>query len=301
MSYHFIINNAAGGGKPEKRWPALRKVLDENAINYTYSYTEYKGHAEQLINHALSNGERKFVAVGGDGSVSEVVNALFKQKIVQVSDCFLSVIPWGTGNDWAAYYGLSQNYNDIVNRLKIPSIKQQDIGKAVYQNDKQKNQVHYCMNFLGTGFDSYLLEKMQSAGGQRWRYYWYVLKCLKSYSSSRIVLTVGGESYNIHALMLMACIGKYGGAGMKFAPTADANDGLFNVLCINDISFSKRLLSLAYLFNGKVNSHPAVQTWEADSISFSAEEKLYFQCDGELIACLDVDISFSDQLLNVMT
>ena len=247
LDYCFIVNPVANGGLAGRKWPMLQKQLNAADIVHGHYVSEYKGHCGDLVRTALKVGHKNFVAVGGDGTANEVLNGLLSVPLVNTAHVTLSVIPWGTGNDWASYYKFSSGPEDCVRLLKEGSSTLQDIGKVSFISRTGMASSHYFLNSVGTGFDSYLLEKMDKTRSSRFRYFLYVVKCLFEFKATRLEIDAKGESLECSALMLQACLGVYAGAGMRFAPDAVADDGLFEVLCIGDMSVLQILASLFYL------------------------------------------------------
>ena len=300
LDYCFIVNPAANGGLAGYKWPILQKQLNAADIVHEYFVSEYKGHCGELVRTALKAGHTNFVAVGGDGTANEVLNGLFSDPTANTAHVTLNVIPWGTGNDWARYYRLSSDPEDCVRLLQAGSSTLQDIGKVSFISGAGIASSHYFLNCVGTGFDSYLLEKMGMTRKSRFRYFLYVLKCLYEYRATRLELDVEGESLECPVLMLQICLGIYAGAGMQFAPAAIADDGQFEVLCINDLSVLQILASLFYLYNGKINDHWAVKHWRSSSISIATRAKQNFHCDGEIVGQLPIKIEILPRALTVI-
>jgi YegS/Rv2252/BmrU family lipid kinase len=299
LHWFVIVNPCAGGYKAQKQWAKLKTALQQHNVEHDYALTEYQAHAKLLVKKAIEQGYRQFIVVGGDGSINEVVNGFFKQQYCAVNELTLAVLPCGTGNDWAAYYQLPKNTQHFIEMIKQGYKVQQDIGCAEY-NDSKEAKIHYFINFCGTGFDTFVLDTMKAADGKRYRYLLHVLQCLWLYKAPVFHLITENVQLKQKALMIMACIGKFGGAGMKFAPKAVADDGLFNILHINDMPVLKRAASVLYLFNGKVNEHKEVTASIDAKLVISAESELPFQCDGEIIAMLPVSLSILPKVLNVV-
>jgi YegS/Rv2252/BmrU family lipid kinase len=298
QSWFFIINPFSGGQQARKRWPQLQWALEQEDIAYNYCFTESHSHAITLAQQAANSGERNFVAVGGDGTVNEVLQGLCQSE-VDISAFILTVMPWGTGNDWATLHGISSDIDRFIRSLKQARVIEHDIGLASFGNDFQ--QQRYFINFIGTGFDSFLLQTMGAASGKRYKYYLTLLLCLHRYCSPSFSVSHQDSQYNSRSLMLMACIGKYGGAGMKFAPDAKFNDGLFELLNIQDMPFLQRLLSLPYLINGKIKQHKKVINGQMAELEFSSGSPFKFQCDGELIAHIPVKITCLKKAIKVLS
>lgn len=300
LDYCFIVNPAANGSLAGRKWPILQRQLNTADIVHDYYLSEYRGHCIELVRAALKAGHTNFVAVGGDGTANEVLNGLFSDPTVNTAHLTLSAIPWGTGNDWARYHILSPDPSDCLRLLQAGVSTRQDVGKVSFIGRSGTASNHYFLNCVGTGFDSYLLERMGNSRQKRFRYFLYVLKCLFEYRATRLELDVDGESLECSALMLQIFLGIYAGAGMKFAPAAIADDGLFEVLCISDLSVSQILANLYYLYNGRINDHRAVRHWRSSAISVATRAEQSFHCDGELVGQLPIKIEILSRALTVI-
>ena len=263
------------------------------------SITNKPKHASELAIEALQEGIRHFCIVGGDGTLSEALNGIFSQDKVAPEDCFVTVLPWGTGNDWAAYYQIPKTAKNWLASFQNNQILKQDIGKVTYTSEGHSKD-HYFINFVGCGFDTYILDQMGSGGGKRYRYYQYLVKSLFSYEGNEMHIVSEECSIKHQGMMNMVCLGKYGGAGMIFAPLAKMDDGLFDVISLQDMGVFQRLCSLPYLMNGKVNEHKKVSAFQTNGLSMSSPDTMSFQCDGEVVGQLPVNIQLIKHAINVV-
>lgn len=301
MKYCFIVNPAAGGGGSGRNWPQLKAQLIAAGIDFCDFQSEYKGHGTELALAAFESGLRHFVAVGGDGTANEVMNGALEACEAGAADFSLGVVPWGTGNDWARYYGLSPAPEACVELLQAGLSRKQDLGKVTFTDAGGKSRVHYFLNCAGTGFDSFLLDEMGAARGSRLRYLLYVLRCLAKYRPQSLRLDAGGATFCGRVLLLDVCLGRYAGAGMRFAPNAFTDDGMFDVLLVDHISIPRLLGSLFYLYNGRIDQHRSVHSWQCDTLSINAHSSQHFHCDGELVGDLPVKIEILPGALSVLT
>jgi YegS/Rv2252/BmrU family lipid kinase len=311
-AWFFIINPYSGGAKALRQWPKLKQALVDSGIAFTYQFTDEREHAVELSRQASLDGYRYFVAVGGDGTANEVLQGLATSGAAPLAEHFFAVIPWGTGNDWSAMHNIPHDIKGLCALLKNPQFTAHDIGIADYcvagsgvvdggsgvlDSGMEFSQRRYFLNFVGTGFDAYLLQKMGAASGKRWKYYQALLQCLCGYTSPRF--TINGQQHS-YSLMLMCCIGKFGGAGMQFAPDAKFDDGLFDIINIQEMSVIQRVLSLPILMNGKIKQHGKVEAFVSSTLTIECNEPFQFQCDGELVGELPVRISMQPVALNVL-
>ncbi|MCG6286217.1 diacylglycerol/lipid kinase family protein [Vibrio vulnificus] len=103
MIWNFILNPQAGGGKALRFWQQLKPLLSQHNIKHHFHQTQYQGHAKVLSKELAEQGERAFVAIGGDGSVNELLQGIFESGC-DLQEFVLTVAPQGTGNDWARYH-----------------------------------------------------------------------------------------------------------------------------------------------------------------------------------------------------
>jgi YegS/Rv2252/BmrU family lipid kinase len=299
--YCIVVNPAARGGRAEKLWPALEDALREADVPHRVLTTEHSGHGRELAREALRDGCRHFLAVGGDGTVSQVLNGLVSGG--PGDECFdvsLGVVPWGTGNDWARQYGLPASPGEVVSMLEHPAYVTQDLGRVAYGDSSGDERIHYFLNCAGSGLDSYLLQRLDSGRGGRWRYLRDLLRCLVGFSAPELRLQFASESLAERSLMLEVCLGRFAGGGMQFAPAAVMDDGAFDVLLIADLGRLHLLASLPFLYNGRINEHPRVRHWRCPALSVACPENPAFHCDGEVVGELPLRVEILPRALRVI-
>jgi len=112
----LIVNPAASNGAVRKNWPCIRDSLQAEGASFDAVLTEEPGHATRLARQALDDGFRTIVAVGGDGTVNEVINGLAEEGSVD-PEVVLGIIPWGTGADFARMLGIPRDYMEACRHL----------------------------------------------------------------------------------------------------------------------------------------------------------------------------------------
>ena len=154
-----IVNPHAGGSKAKTDWPQIRKHLTEAGFLFDSYFSEYPHHAIELVKNLIS--EKKYtqvIAVGGDGTLNEVINGVFHQQTVPPADVHVGLITIGTGNDWGRMYALPKNYEGQIEILKKGHFLLQDVGQVHYSHDTQKTS-RYFVNIAGMGFDALVAKK----------------------------------------------------------------------------------------------------------------------------------------------
>ena len=131
--WYCIVNPHAGSGKTMPQWAIAEKILTASSVPYKTTLTNYKFHAEKLAYEAAQRGYRRFLAVGGDGSVHEVMNGIVRyteETGAAPEDFTLSVIPIGSGNDWIKSLGIPHDTRAAAELLTRSEFARQDVVRV---------------------------------------------------------------------------------------------------------------------------------------------------------------------------
>ena len=164
--WKIIISKKSGNGKAFAQWPEVKDALVEKGLQFSESFTEYVGHATELAREAIRGGFRKILAVGGDGTIHEILNGVMTQDEVPSSEITLAIVPVGSGNDWARLYDLPKESAAAVDLLTGGRTLLQDVVKVESVLDGEPS-VRYMMNIGGLGIDAhvcYLFELEKQKG-----------------------------------------------------------------------------------------------------------------------------------------
>jgi len=155
-----VVNPNSGKKKGKKDWNKIAKLLDKN-FNYTAIFTERRGHAISIVKEKILEGIRNIIVAGGDGTMNEVVNAVFTQKEVPTNSITLGIITIGTGNDWGRTFGIPASYIKSIETIRNCKTFIQDAGIIrYYDGEIQRNR--FFINIAGLGFDALVAKKSNS-------------------------------------------------------------------------------------------------------------------------------------------
>ena len=281
-----MVNPHAGGGRARTDWSQIASLLDNAGINFEVAFTMFRYHAVQIAVDAINLGYRNFIAVGGDGTLNEVVNGIFIQENVPSSEFVVGVIAVGTGNDWLRMYNFPTTYKDQIDIIRNGRVFKQDVGMAeYYETGVLKNR--YFVNTAGSGFDAKVVEstnRLKNLGRKgKALYMLSLLKALIRYRSTRVRLSVDGFNLAETVFSLSSGIGRYSGAGMKQVPFALTDDGLFDVTIIRKIGKLNVVASLPRLYNGTILEHSRVIGVRGRDVSIQSEPPMSLEVDGETL------------------
>jgi diacylglycerol kinase (ATP) len=304
---YFIINPKAGNGYCLKSWEKLEIILKEKQVGYLAFFTEYQGHAIKLARQlASSNADPKvIIAVGGDGTIHEVMNGVIQHKQV-----ILGFIPGGSGNDFSRGYHIPSEPEEAL-QVILRLIKQDgyfiDIGKMGRDNQKE----HYFINNMGAGFDAVISFEVNRSPIKaffnklslgRLVYVYFLLKKLFTYQTSTIDLSIDGKKHIFEQTWFVTVSNQpYYGGGMKIAPNAEPDDGLFDITVVHQLSRMKLLLVFISVFWGKHIHFKEVKTFKGSVISIDSPTPLFVHADGEHIGTTPLAVQLLKKKVEVLT
>ncbi len=301
--YFFIINPNAGNEGGSREWPKIQEMLNNNQIDYDYVFTEKVGHAEQIVTNKIIESYRKFVIVGGDGTLNEVTNGIFKQKNVPTNQLYVGIIQMGTGNDWARYYNMKPDFDEEMKRLKKCSSKIQDVGKIEYLHNGE-NKSAYFINIAGLCFDSTVVKTTNEmkARGRRTKFAYLIalLKSLISYKPWHLKIAINDEVLEGEFLSISIGNGKYSGGGMEQTPDAVIDDGYLHVTIYQNMHKFKIVTNVKKLYNGKILSIKGVKSYKTQKFRIESKETIFAETDGEIIGSTPYEVSIIPASLNVI-
>lgn len=250
---------------------AIDKYLDSDLFRYEIVYTEHPQHGVELAKNGAEKGFDLIVAVGGDGSVNDVINGIYGSKAA------LGIIPKGSGNGLARSLKIPLNEARAIQLFNQWHLHNIDIGQA---------DSHLFASNAGVGFDTIVTEQFSKSKRRGFTSYLaIILKGLWRYSIYEWDLEIDGQKTKSKSFMITAANASQLGYGFKIAPHADLEDGYFDLICIR--KFPKLLAGLIALraFSGKILGSPYVTTRRSREIIISHPELKIVQFDGEAHSC----------------
>ena len=282
LSYaRLIVNPTAGAGRTAKRWPQIMGLLKNIGLRFEHDLTEAPGHAIELARAAAKKGYELVVSVGGDGTINEIVNGLYNAG--SIKDVMLGIISTGTGSDFIRTIGIPHPHKDACQRLINPRKLLVDLGVVEYANNGHLVK-RLFVNFAGMGFDAEVVkattQKFKVFGSVP-SYLLGLLTTLLFYENKEVSLIVDGQAEERKLCLILMGNGKYGGGGMLSTPHADPQDGMLDVLMIDDLSKPDLLWSLPQIYRGTHLTHPKVTVKRAREIDIQPRQQMSIQADGE--------------------
>lgn len=283
-TYKLILNPASGAGTGGRSIPAIEGLMRASGLSYDLVRTEHRGHAIDLARQAALDGCDVVVACGGDGTSNEVINGL-KQAEAAGRHAALGVLCVGRGNDFAFAVGIPTDLQAGVAALAADRRRTIDLGRVTGGAFAAGRYFGSC---VGIGFDA--VTTIEVSKLPRWggfvSFFAAVLKTIFLYPYGPTVrLDVDGRTQTLPTLMVSIMNGRRLGGGFWMAPTAEPDDGLFD-LCVARQASRRRILQLIpHFLKGTQPGQPEIQMLQGRAIVIEAVQGvLPAQTDGEIIS-----------------
>jgi diacylglycerol kinase (ATP) len=278
-----IVNPTAGYRRARRVWPRLLASLGEPAAKVATWWTEWPGHAETLAARASREGFDRVVAVGGDGTLLEVVNGLWWEARMPLPS--VGVVPFGTGCDYVRSFNLGRTLRDQVITALGEATLMVSLGMFRLQGFDGRPRQRVFINVMGLGFDARVIVRFRQ---QRLRlpgktaYLLSGLQELGRLRHHRIIASLDGCTLEADAALAVLGLGCYFGGGLMVTPGASPQAGHFQVVLAHKITRLELVTIFPRLYTGKHLDHPRITAAYAGNIKINAEPPAYVEADGEL-------------------
>ena len=291
--YYLIVNPAGGTKKGLKILEMVSPIFDKSGVHLDVLQTEYAGHAGELANNLDFSGYNGLCAIGGDGTLFEIINGMLKRKDNQ--NFPLGLITGGTGN--AFMHDL--NCLDPVEaseRIIKGNLRSVDIARV-----ETPNNLYFSFNIIGWGLVAdagYLAEYFRLLGGLRYDVA-SILEVLKGKRRiSRLILDE--EVVDDDFVFVIACNTIHTGKAMRIAPNAKFDDGKIDLIIVRNASKTELLKLFPKLFTGEHVKSKLVEYRQVQKFSIIPDENSSLIIDGELIGSTPVHVTMEPKRINVL-
>lgn len=311
-----IVNVFAASKQAGSVWKNAASLLDDAAVPYTVKFTGGVDNAMELSRKAALKGYRRFIAVGGDGTIHDVLNGIARHVEeadgLSFSDFTLAVLPVGSGNDWVKSAGVPRDLKEAVGLIADGRTGRQDVVRvSVLENAEDTSAVSasYMANIGGIGLDARVCEivNRKKEQGKRGRklYVQALIYCIRHRAAVRAkVICDGVEVFNGRYLSMAFGTGRYSGGGMRQTPLAVMDDGLLDVTIIPDISLWTIARKAPRLFTGtfhKVDVLTQARCREVLVVPYGQGDAEPAEVDGEVIGRVPVRMTVLPDQINIVS
>ncbi len=305
-----IANPTSGGGSVKREWDVIERMLKNTLTDYDVAFTRGPEHATLLAREAIKAGWEMVVAVGGDGTINEVVNGFFEppnpRDLYKLTpdgwivhrgilpkpmnpEVLLGVIPLGTGGDFRRSLGLMGGWKEAISALATDNSRLIDLGQVGFMNHQGKLATRFYMNIASGGFSGDVDQRINRSNKRLGGTAGFALATLRTFATwSNVEIDVRldemEELENLRVHTFTAANGEYFGGGMRIAPGASLTDGQLQFVTLGDFGKLEAISNMARVYSGTHVNLDKVQKRHAKQISVRSrqrERNVLLDVDGE--------------------
>lgn len=285
-----IVNPHSWGDRTGALWPTIEPKLHHAVGPVDVVFTDGPMAAKRLATEALKEGMEQILAIGGDGTVNEVINGFFENGEPINPEAALAILTSGTGKDFRRTFGMPEDIEAQIDRMAASEIRPIDIGKLTFVNEDGQEEVRYFGNIASFGLSGATdravnRQKFVRRFGGRFAFKWGAIKALLGYRNRRVRIRVD-EVYDqeVNVNTAAVCNGQFFGSGMWIAPNAVPDDGQFDIVIVADIGRLGLLWNFNDIYKGAHLGNPHVTVLRGKKVTalpVDDSREVLLDVDGE--------------------
>lgn len=300
----FIVNPHSGNGSTGRDWSHIHAVAKDRLGPFNSCLTSGPGDATRIARSNLLDGAELIVCVGGDGTLNEVVNGFMDENGPIRTDALLGFLPNGTGCDFVRTAPIPRRIEESLDTIREGYACFIDLGRIRHKNHHDEPCIRYFHNITSFGLGGEVVARVNrtsKAFGPFISFIWGTLMTLLHYGKKSIRLKVD-ERYDREVTIWNVAVanGQFHGGGMRVAPEALINDGLFHITVIGDLSLAGVFRHLPKLYNGRIHEITEVSFLTGRKIEALSSEPVLLDVDGEQPGRLPVVIDMMPSAIRML-
>lgn len=307
MNIAVVLNPAAGGGRPGRNWPAIAGELKRHFGSFEVEATRAPGDASALAARMAARGAEMVIAVGGDGTVSEVADGLLRSRGGGRHMPALAVIPAGTGSDFARSLAIPRDIAPCVRQIAEGPSCTIDAGRITFAGNPM---VRHFVSVASVGVSGAIAAAVNRASAKRSGrmparalFFVYTLRELARGRFHEVSIAIDGAPAISRRIALVAVANNaYFGGGMMIAPDARADDGRLEVVVVRGSSRMELIRDLFLVYSGSHRNHPSCTFLSGRRIEIfagdaAAQPAAPLEIDGEPFGAIPVAFEILERAL----
>jgi len=282
----FLVNPSSAGGKTARFWKKREQELRVAFPFAEVQFTQARRDATELARVAQARGQELVVAVGGDGTVHEVVNGLMADASRTAEQrSALAILPSGTGSDFARSLDVGSNFDQALTTLREGKSAWVDLGRVTAPDgDSRAEWFNNVASFGVTGDVVARIQRSRKWLGTKPTYLWAAVATLLRYRNAPVTLQFDREpSFDCKLKAVAVGNGRYFGGGMCIAPDARLQTNRFQAVVVGDLGRLVAVKRLGETYGGQRIDHPLVEYRDCQQLlaTTTSGRKIGVELDGE--------------------
>jgi YegS/Rv2252/BmrU family lipid kinase len=299
-----IVNPTSGAGASARRWQRTARALGRALGTFEHLFTTGPLHATSLARQALRDGYEMVVAIGGDGTLNEVVCGFFDAGRPVAPQAVLGVVALGTGSDFARTLG-RPGLEQACARLGGRDSRPIDVGLARFSTREGAPAERLFVNVASFGCSGRVARlvspRLKRVSGSL-AFTLATVRALTTFRDQRVAISLDGGPVLEYSITNCAfCNGRYFGAGLQVAPQALIDDGRFDVTLWSGFGLLDFVRKRRSLYSGTHVDEPGTRQFRARRATATGEAEVLFELDGESVGRLPVELTILPHALRLKT
>lgn len=277
----------------------------ENEFNLVFHTTQSSRQAEELAQEAVNDGADYLIAVGGDGTMHEVINGVMACSNEKRDRLIIGLLPVGSGNDFARSLSLSKRVSDLHSMIKNNHHQKIDVGRIECKNMKGDDKLIYFANITDVGLGAEVAKKVNEGNktyGPNLAFFAATLTTFLEYKRKKVRIISDSFNYEGNILILCLANAKYFGSGLGIAPHAKVDDGKMAITLAGDVTLTNYLKNIFKIRKCQAVNHPQIMYGEADTIIVEPiGVPCLIEADGEMIGRIPLKATMLKKEVNFLT
>jgi YegS/Rv2252/BmrU family lipid kinase len=290
-----VVNPAAAGGRSGRAWPLVRERLARAGVDFEWTATSAPGDGVRLAREGVRSGHGVVVAVGGDGTVNEVVNGVTEDD--GTSGAVVAVVLTGRGRDTCRNFGVPARPEAAVDVVAAGGDARFDLGRVAWPDGRRRYFVGAC----GAGFDAAVARRAARGRATGTLSYLHaVLATVCAFRPQPAAVAADGVALGVRPVTaVVVANGPYFGGGMRIAPDARPGDGVLDLIVLGALGRLELLRWLPGVYAGRHLAHPRVLARRAAMVAIDAPLPLPTHVDGEVAHGTPLTVSVAPAALRL--
>ena len=279
-----IVNPRSGGGLSSRRWAALVGPITDGLGPVDTRFTEAKGDGRRIAHEEAAAGRRLVVAMGGDGTISEVADGI----LAAGGTSELGIIPRGTGGDFCRTLDLRRDPGEASRRIRDTPARLVDAGRVSFVADDGSPAERHFVNVVSFGFSSDVARRANTSSkrlGGRVAFLSATVRSLVSYDNAAVLISVDDQpERRMNVLLAAVGNGRFFGGGMRICPEALLDDGWLDLVIVGDLGRVGVMANIHRIYSGMHLTMKEVQGARLRRLRVAPadrEAKIPLEVDGE--------------------
>jgi len=310
MSAFVVVNPRSANGRTGREWRAIEAALGPAYPHMSVAFTRARREATQLVRNALREGHHEIIAIGGDGTINEAVNGFFDANGPIAPDAVLGCVTSGTGGDFRKTFGIAAGPGAAITHLKNATVRSIDVGRLSCLTREGQPQIRYFANIASFGLSGAVVDSVNRARiaklfGGSFAFAFHSALDMLTFKDPVVRIIVDGEYDEIAGISTVAVAnGQYFGGGMRVAPGAVADDGVFDVVIMGGAPRPRMMADMKLIYTGEHIEMPHVRLLRARKVvavpvAETRGRPVLIETDGESAGRLPATFEILPRALNL--